>query len=123
MPLIVGDLVVGAMNVYSRQRDVFDDRAAHMGELFAGRAAVAVRNAQILDHARGLAEQLQTALMSRAVIDQAVGILMSRRGATSAETLASLKRKSQSGNVKLNILAQQLVDEAVHRARARHTRR
>jgi GAF domain-containing protein len=122
LPLVVGDDVVGAMNVYARERDVFDDHAAELGELFAGPAAVAVRNAQVLEQARRLTEQLQAALTSRAVIDQALGIVMSRTGGTEADAFASLRRRSQDTNVKLNVIARGIVDEAVHRARARHGR-
>jgi GAF domain-containing protein len=122
LPLIVGDLVVGAMNVYARDRDVFDEHALRVGELFAGPAAVAVRNAQVLEQARRLSTQLQSALSSRAVIDQAVGILMSRRGGTPEAAFASLRWMSQHNNVKLNAVAQNIVDEAVRRARARHSR-
>lgn len=122
LPLLIDDRVVGAMNVYARERDVFTDRAAELGELFAAPAAVAVRNAQVLEQARRLTEQLQTALSSRAVIDQALGILMSRRGGTAAEAFESLRWMSQHNNVRLNAVAQDIVDEAVRRARARHAR-
>ncbi len=122
LPLIVADEVVGAMNVYARDRDAFDERAAELGELFAAPAAVAVRNAQVLEQARRLTAQLQTALSSRAVIDQALGILMSRRGGTAAEAFESLRWMSQHNNVRLNAVAQDIVDEAVRRARARHSK-
>jgi GAF domain-containing protein len=122
MPLIVQDQVVGAMNVYARDVDVFDEHAGRVAELFAGPAAVAVRNAQVLEQARRLTTQLQTALSSRAVIDQAVGILMSRRGGTADAAFASLRWMSQHNNIKLNAVAQNIVDEAVRRARARHNR-
>ncbi len=42
------DHVVGAINVYAYGKDVFDEHAAELGELFAKPAAVAVHNAQIL---------------------------------------------------------------------------
>ena len=48
LPLLVPDKVVGAINVYARDKDVFDEHAAELGELFAKPAAVAVHNAQIL---------------------------------------------------------------------------
>jgi GAF domain-containing protein len=122
LPLIVDDQVVGAMNVYARERDIFTDRAAELGELFAAPAAVAVRNAQVLEQARRLTEQLQAALSSRAVIDQALGILMSRRGGSATDAFESLRWMSQHNNVRLNSVAQDIVDEAVRRARARHPR-
>ena len=75
-------------------------------------AVEAGHNAQVvLEQAWRLTEQVHSALTSRAVIDQAVGILMSRDSGTSSEALASLRGMSQSANVTLNVVAQHLVDE------------
>ena len=123
LPLVVRDTVVGAINAYSRSHDVFSEHAVRLGERFAGPAAVAVHNAQLLDAARAQAEQLHAALSSRAVIDQAIGIMRSRTGATAEEAFDRLRRASQSDNVKLAVVAQRLVDEAVRSARARHSGR
>ena len=60
-------------------------------------------------------------MISRAVIDQAIGILRSRAGGTAEEAFARLRKISQSENVKLSVVADRLVTEAVARARARHT--
>ena len=122
LPLILAGEVVGALNVYAHGQDVFDADAEQLGELFAGPAAVAVHNAQILSQAETLVEQLRTALSTRAVIDQAIGITMSRDGVTAEEAIASLRLVSQVRNVKLNVLAQQIVAEAVHRFRHKPTR-
>ena len=53
LPLLLSDRVIGAINVYAHGKDVFDEHAAELGELFAKPAAVAVHNAQILAHATG----------------------------------------------------------------------
>ncbi len=121
LPLMLPGKVVGAINVYARGKDVFDDHAAELGELFAAPAAVAVRNAQILTQALALTVQLQAALSSRPVIDQAIGILRGRTGGTSDEAFARLRAISQAEHTKLVEVSQQIVDEAVRRARARHT--
>jgi GAF domain-containing protein len=119
LPLVVPDQLVGAINVYARQKHVFDDRAVELGELFAAPAAVAVHNARLLTQARTLATQLQTALTSRPVIDQAVGLLRGRTGISAEEAFARLRTISQTENVKVVAVAQRMVDEAVRRARAR----
>ena len=85
-----------------------------------GPAAVAVHNAQALIQARERTEHLQRALANRAVIDQAIGIIRSRTGASTDEAVERLKRLSQTENVKLVVLAEQLVEEAVRRAKARN---
>lgn len=122
LPLVTADGVLGAMNVYAHQRDAFDEHAALLGELFAVPAAIAVQNAQVLAQARRLTAQLQAALTSRSTIDQAMGILMSRVGCGPEEAFDRLRQLSQSENRKLHDVAHTLLDEAIRRARARHTR-
>lgn len=119
LPLITPDGVLGAMNVYAHDKDVFDDRAVDIGESFSVPAAIAAQNAQVLAQAQRLASNLQAALVSRAVIDQALGIVMSRVGCTSDEAFERLRTRSQSEHVKLAVVAQSVVDAAVRRARIR----
>jgi GAF domain-containing protein len=120
LPLLLPGQVIGAINVYAHGKDVFDEHAAELGELFAKPAAVAVHNAQILAQAMTLTTQLQTALSTRPVIDQAIGLLRGRSGGSAEEAFAQLRAMSQSEHRKLADVAQRIVDEAVRRARARH---
>ena len=119
LPLLLPDQVVGAINVYAYGKDAFDDHAAELGELFAKPAAVAVHNAQALDDALALTVRLQTALATRPVIDQAIGLIRGRTGRSVEDALAHLRAISQAEHRKLADVAQQMVDEAVRRARAR----
>lgn len=119
LPLLVDGRVIGAINSYAYPRDVFGDHAVAVGSQFAGPAAVSVYNAKLLTDARARAEQLRQALVSRSVIDQAIGILRSRSGGTEHDAFDRLTRMSQVENVKLRVVAERLVDEAVKRARAR----
>jgi GAF domain-containing protein len=124
LPLLLADeteAAVGAINVYAHAKDAFDSHAQQLGELFAAPAAVSVHNAQVLAQAQLLTEQLETALSSRAVIDQAIGILISRSGDTSEQAFAVLQGLSQRDKIKLATIAQHVVDEAARRARARHS--
>jgi GAF domain-containing protein len=119
LPLVVGDQVIGAINAYSTIRDAFGEHAVQLGSQFAGPAAVSVFNTQLLARARDQAEQLQRALTSRAVIDQAIGIIRSRSGGSAQEAFDRLVHLSQTENVKLRLVAERLVEEAVRRADAR----
>jgi AmiR/NasT family two-component response regulator len=49
-----------------------------------------------------------------------VGILMSRTGSTEQQALDRLRSLSQREHHKLGVVARQIVDEAVRRARAAH---
>jgi len=120
LPLLLPDQVVGAINVYAHDKDVFDEYAAELGELFAKPAAVAVHNAHVLAQAMALTAQLQTALSTRPVIDQAIGLIRGRSGRSAEDAFAQLRAISQAEHRKLADVAQRIVDEAVRRARARH---
>jgi GAF domain-containing protein len=119
VPLLVGEQVIGALNVYGHTRDAFGPRSIRIGELFSRPAAVTVANALLLEESRRLTEQLGRALSSRAVIDQAIGILMSRGGIGDTEAFETLRRMSHTSGNKLADVARQLVDQAVGRARER----
>lgn len=119
LPLVVDDHVIGAINSYAFARDAFGDHAVELGSRFAASAAVSVYNAQLLASARERTERLHRALGSRAVVDQAIGIIRSRTGVSADEAFDRLKRLCQADNTKLVAVAHQLVNEAVRRARAR----
>ncbi|HZE17705.1 MAG TPA: ANTAR domain-containing protein [Mycobacterium sp.] len=90
-----------------------------IGSQFAGPTAVSVYNTLLLAGTRERTERLQQALRSRAVIDQAIGIIRSRAGLSAEEAFERLTPLSQDDNVKVHRVAERLVEEAVRRARAR----
>jgi len=101
--------VSGALNIYAREPDAFDadSRAAATG--FAPYAAIAVANMHAYESARNMAENLQLALESRAVIDQAKGILMERHKLTADQAFQLLTRASMHSNRKVRDIADHLV--------------
>lgn len=121
LPLSGAAGVIGVLNVYAHDKHAFDDRSEELGELFAIPAGITVHTAQQLDQARRVAAQLNTALSSRAVIDQAVGIVMSRSGCSAGDAFDRLRHISQTEHRKLADVAQHVVGDAVRRARARHS--
>lgn len=119
LPLKIGDTVIGAMNVYSRSKEAFDDDAARLGEIYAAPAAVAVQNANALAAAVHLAQNLEKALHSRSDIDHAIGIVISRTGCGREEAFDRLRAISQKEGRKVRDVAAALVEDAARRARAR----
>ncbi|MFL6111524.1 MAG: GAF and ANTAR domain-containing protein, partial [Catenulispora sp.] len=65
---------IGALNVYGTDDTPFDEAKQELATAFASYAAVAVANAGVYASTATLAANLQRALQSRAVIDQAKGI-------------------------------------------------
>ncbi len=109
VPLRLHDDVCGALNVYARHAEAFDDDARAAVTGFAPYAAAALRNMHDYQSARDLARNLEAAMESRALIDQARGILIERHGITADQALTVLTEVSNRTNVKLREVAATLV--------------
>ena len=109
LPLHVDGRVVGALNLYSLASP-FQLNDEQVSEDFAQHAAVTLANAEAYDRSRKLVANLRIALESRDVIGQAKGIIMERERVTADQAFEVLRSVSQSRNVKLRDLAQQVVD-------------
>lgn len=109
IPLPIQEATYGALNIYSRTPAAFDEGDIAAGRAFASYAAIAVANAETHVSTAELAQQLQTAMVSRAVIEQAKGIIMAQRRCTAEEAFEVLVRGSQRENVKLRDLATRIV--------------
>jgi GAF domain-containing protein len=110
--LPVQDTVTGALNIYATKPQAFDDDAIVLGQTFAGYAAVALANVHLYDTTATLAQQMQAAMDSRAVIEQAKGIIMGERRCTAEEAFRILTKISQDTNRKLRDVAAALVARA-----------
>jgi hypothetical protein len=95
---------MGALNLYAKAVGALAD-IAFLAELFSQHARTAITFAQEID---GLTQ----AVTSRQLIGQAVGILMERYQLSDERAFAFLARVSQDRNVKLRLVAQEVIDEA-----------
>ena len=121
LPMIANERPVGAMNLYSRRERAFTDDDGEDGLLFASQAAIVLANAQAYWDERDLSLRLGEAMKSRAIIEQAKGILMAAQGCNEGQAFELLVRASQRENVKLRDVAARIVDTAVARAQQRPT--
>ncbi len=101
--------IIGGLNIYGTGDGTFDEQAQELATAFASYAAVAVANAGLYASTAQLAAHLQQALASRAVIDQALGIVMAQRRCTADEAFDTLRTVSQNSNVKVRDVAARLV--------------
>jgi GAF domain-containing protein len=101
--------VTGALNIYARRPDAFDESSRAVATRFAPYAAVAAGNLYAYQSARDMADNLQLALESRSVIDQAKGILMERYKLTADRAFQLLARVSMDSNRKVRDIADDLV--------------
>ena len=96
--------VQGALNVYSGTPGAFDDLRP-LSVLFQSQSAVAISYAY---EVTGLNEAVQT----RTTIGEAMGIVMERYQLNDERAFAFLTRLSQNRNIKLRLIAEEIVAEA-----------
>jgi GAF domain-containing protein len=110
-PLEVSAKSFGALNTYSRGWGPFAPSDIETGGFFAARASVALANAHAYWTTYESTRQVQEALATRDIIDQAKGILIAQRRVSDDEAFDLLRRASQRSNRKLGEVAQEIVDQ------------
>jgi len=109
LPMIADGEPIGALMLYSRRPFAFGQqetrRAAKFARHASGALTLALRMASCVD----LNDQLKSSMISRAVIDQAVGVIMATERCPQDKAFALLRSVSQNTNVKLRDLAATIV--------------
>jgi len=113
VPLPVQRHVVGALNLYARQSGIFDADRMQLAEQFASYAGVAIGHTALYLTSARLAAQMHEAMASRAVIEQAKGILMAVHHCDEDAAFARLVRASQRDHQKLREVARDIVRRVV----------
>ncbi len=106
LPLTVREMRLGVLSVCGEAGAASEADA----QLFADHAAHTLANAHALAAAETRLRQLDEALVTRSVIEQAKGIVMAKEACSAAEAFDRLRGASQNGHVKLRTVAQLLVD-------------
>ncbi len=112
VPLIADGEPVGALNLYARQPRAFGPSEIRRAEAFARHASGALTLALRMASCEDLNDQLRSSIMSRAVIDQALGVIMATEHCSQDKAFALLRGVSQNTNVKLRDLAATIVTHA-----------
>lgn len=102
--------VTGGLNVYVRSARAWDGEARRLATRFLEQAATPVLNRHLYERALARAEHLETAMASRAAIEQAKGILMERFKLSGDQAFQALARASMQANTKLRDVADQVVE-------------
>jgi len=111
LPLVLGGETIGVLALYECGSHL-DAALATRARPYAAAAQTLVRDSRLLAELADARRQLESALVSRAVIDQAKGIVMLTRACTADEAFALLVRMSNSGNRRLRDIAADVVDRA-----------
>jgi PAS domain-containing protein/RNase H-fold protein (predicted Holliday junction resolvase) len=110
LPIRLADERAGVVTVYGHEVGVFVERTLRVGEIVASAVASVLHGAYDRSSLEALVHHLERALSSRAVIEQAKGIVMAHHGGTADEAFARLVTYSSRHNVKLRDLATLIVE-------------
>jgi GAF domain-containing protein len=112
VPLLVDGNAIGALNLFAHTDAATSRWSTDVLTLLAEQASVTLANAQRYAAATTLVRQLTEALESRAVIEQAKGVLMARHRVDADQAFDLLRHGSQQQNRKLRVIAAELVETA-----------
>ena len=109
LPLRLRDRTIGALNLFCVATTELTPMQLQVAHAMASMATLGILNHRTVRRQELLAEQLQTALNSRVVIEQAKGLFMGQRHCTADEAFQLLVKASSRSNRKLRDIAAELV--------------
>lgn len=110
LPMRLRTDLIGALNLFSDQPGALAPNTIQLGQALADVATIGLLQARAIRHHETLAEQLQTALNSRIIIEQAKGVVAERRGVDMDEAFTMLRDTARRNNRRLSELARAVVD-------------
>jgi transcriptional regulator with GAF, ATPase, and Fis domain len=110
LPLRLRDQVLGALNLFSDEESHLGETELVVGQALADVATTGLLQARAMEQSRILTEQLQRALNSRAVIEQAKGMLAERAAVDPDAAFRLLRRLARDHNAYLSDVAREVVE-------------
>lgn len=113
LPLRLRDNVLGALGLFGTEVGALNADDLRLGQALADVASVALVQDRAATDRAAVNAQLQTALTSRVVLEQAKGVLAQRGGLDMAEAFSVLRRYARDHNVRLTEAAQAVVSRTL----------
>jgi len=109
IPMRLDDKIIGALNLYSPEPRQWSDVDIAVAGVLADVATSYVVNASKLRQQQQLSEQLQEALESRVVIEQAKGITAYKNAVTIDQAYQLMRRHARNRHTSLRLVAEAIV--------------
>jgi GAF domain-containing protein len=110
LPLRLRGEVIGALNLFHGDSRTLSDADLHIGQALADISTISILSQRSHSEQETLATQLQNALTSRIVIEQAKGVLAARLGLPMEEAFAVLRRHARSKQQRLSDVARRVAE-------------
>jgi GAF domain-containing protein len=109
LPMRVRGETIGALNLFRAGTGLIAEQDLPLGQGMADIAAIALLQERSVRESRGVVAQLQGALTSRVVIEQAKGVLAERSHITVDTAFARLRTHARERNLRLSDVARELI--------------
>ncbi len=113
VPLQVRSQVIGALNLFRCSDEPFSDEVLEIARAMADVAAIALMQERAARESALVTEQLQTALRSRVVIEQAKGMLAEYLATTVDEAFRLMRAYARARSLKLTDVAAGIVERRI----------
>jgi GAF domain-containing protein len=110
IPLRLRDEVVGSLNLFRETEGPLNGADARAAQALADVATISILQQRTLDEANSGRQQLQRALDSRVVIEQAKGFIAQAQGIDVGEAFERIREHSRSHATKMTDVARSIVD-------------
>jgi GAF domain-containing protein len=111
LPLRLRGDAIGALNLFGHQPGPISPADLALGQALADVATIAILQERAVRHAEVLAEQMQHALNSRVLIEQAKGILAQHSGLSMDDAFLQLRRWTRNRHQRLSDVARALAEK------------
>ncbi|WP_246486582.1 GAF and ANTAR domain-containing protein [Kribbella qitaiheensis] len=116
LPLRLRGEVIGAMNLFSTGTAALTAEDLKLGQALADMATIGLLHERAVREREVLAEQLQHALNSRILIEQAKGMLAERAGLPLGEAFAAMRSYARSNSQTLTAVANAIIGGSLDKA-------
>jgi GAF domain-containing protein len=110
LPMRLRGATIGALNMFWAEKDAIDDGDVVVAQALADVATIAILQNRAIHEAQVLNEQLNHALNSRVVIEQAKGVLAEQAGLDMDHAFSRLRNHARNHNLGLADVARDVVD-------------
>jgi GAF domain-containing protein len=110
-PMRLRDQTIGALNLFGSEDALFDDTEVRVVQALADVATIALMQERAIRRAEEVTEQLQGALTSRIVIEQAKGAVAAMAGISTDEAFEILRGRARSSRQRLVDVARAALEE------------
>ncbi|MDX6433126.1 MAG: hypothetical protein QOE54_5492 [Streptosporangiaceae bacterium] len=111
LPMRLRDHTIGTLNLFSATTGYLDEATTALGQALADVATIGILSERAARERNLLSQQLQIALNTRVIIEQAKGILAERRGLSTDQAFTILRDYARNNSRKLAEVALAVIDE------------